>query len=38
VLQRRREVTAYARWGELPLALLAASGIAALLRSWLRQA
>jgi apolipoprotein N-acyltransferase len=38
VLQRRREVTAYARWGELPLALLAASGIAVSLRSWLRQA
>jgi len=38
VLQRRHEVTAYARWGELPLALLAASGLVVSLRTRARQA
>jgi len=37
VLQRRTQVTAYARWGELPLLLLAAAGIAVLFRSRVRQ-
>lgn len=38
VLQRRTQVTAYARWGELPLLLLAAAGMVVWLRSRVRQA
>ncbi|MFM2157733.1 MAG: hypothetical protein RLZZ124_207, partial [Cyanobacteriota bacterium] len=36
-VQRRRAVSAYARWGELPLALLAGAGIVVSLGSRVRQ-